>query len=858
VEYTGSWLWQNAFEHQRDDAPVAEQAYFRERYLSMREKAAALVGRISADMTGMTVHDVSHLDALWEMGSIVARGSVSLNPAEAFVFGGAVLLHDAAMTLAAYPRGIADLKETTVWKDNYARLTTQAHENSTSISDANMIEQLATSEALRKLHAVQAGQLPTISWGFSGGVSEYLIDDPEVRNFYGPKIGQIAQSHWWLIGRIEEELANDLGPLGGRTSNRIDVVKIACLLRVSDAMHLDRRRAPEFLRKLLNPTGISAHHWDFQARMAVPYLENDALVYSAAPAFELSVSEAWWLAFDALTVVDRELRDVDYLLQKRGTPRLQANRVKAIATPTDLARCIETIGWVPVNTNIRVSDVPKIVATLGGKRLYGNEPTAAVRELLQNAADAVDARRRLQKRPAKWGSITVSLEERSGYHWLCVEDTGVGMSSAVLTGPLIDFGNSFWRSPLASEEFPGLQALGVSAIGRYGIGFFSVFMLGSVVRVTSRRFDKASDSAQTLEFANGLGSRPILYKPDIQNAPVDGGTRVEVRLDIDPSKPGGLLGVVRFWDTEVTPLKHLIPSIAPNLSVTLLVEENNASMVVVEPEDWLALDEAHLSARLEARAVDPRDKSKARSTRLQEIKGPDGHIYGRGMIHSGTRFSGEKTGCITVGGLRASAVDLLSGVLVGREQTAARNEATWPVPPEVLAAWATEQSRLIEAASLDGGTQAQAAQIVLLCGGAIGELPVARWEGEWISISRLSEMVAGVTELAVYFSDSVTYDEDLDGVHPKDFSNHFRDSKEVMFVPDDQPPAYAREAFRKILMFQREADEPRDIGGVVRQTIRRTWASGFEESNETLAVGSVTGEDICREVVVFTRVNEEN
>ena len=39
--------------------------------------------------------------------SLVAKPSLTLNPPEAFVFGGAVLLHDAAMTLGAYPGGLA-------------------------------------------------------------------------------------------------------------------------------------------------------------------------------------------------------------------------------------------------------------------------------------------------------------------------------------------------------------------------------------------------------------------------------------------------------------------------------------------------------------------------------------------------------------------------------------------------------------------------------------------------------------------------------------------------------------------------------------------------------------------------------
>ncbi|MGY4156807.1 hypothetical protein ACVINW_002649 [Bradyrhizobium sp. USDA 4461] len=368
--YRDTWLWQRAFVQAREDATQSEQQYFQERYLSVREKAASLVGRIQADMPSMTVHDTSHLDALWEMGSIVARDRLDLNPPEAFVFGGAVLLHDAAMTVAAYPNGLEGLKETLAWKDSYARILMETQEGSNEPIDLALVEERATAEALRMMHAPQAERLPGMSWKAPSGGQEFLIDDVEVRQFYGPKIGQLAHSHWWPIGRVEDELANDLGPLGGRTRSRIDLIKMACLLRVSDVMHIDRRRAPTFLRKLLNPQGISEHHWAFQERMAVPFIENEALVYTAAPAFELALAEAWWLAHDTLVSVDKELRGVDHLLQKRSAGRLNANRVKGIDSPTELARLVETSGWVPVDSTVRVSDVPKIVSTLGGRILF--------------------------------------------------------------------------------------------------------------------------------------------------------------------------------------------------------------------------------------------------------------------------------------------------------------------------------------------------------------------------------------------------------------------------------------------------------------------------------------------------------
>ena len=149
-----------------------------------------------------------------------------------------------------------------------------------------------------------------------------------------------------------------------------------------------------------------------------------------------------------------------------------------------------------------------------------------------------------------WGAITVSLQLVDGKHWLTTEDSGIGMSSAILTGPLIDFGNSFWRSPLAIEEFPGLHASGISPRGHYGIGFFSIFMLGSKVLVTSRRFDKASESAQTLEFQDGLSSRPILYPAAPNNSPIDGGTRISVMLERDLIEKGGLLYAGEWRDSK--------------------------------------------------------------------------------------------------------------------------------------------------------------------------------------------------------------------------------------------------------------------------------------------------------------------
>jgi hypothetical protein len=77
-----------------------------------------------------------------------------MNPAEAFVLGGAILLHDAAHVLAAYPGGLTEIQGTTEWKD----LIAQRFDN-VNPDYGTERGKAAVFEVLRHLHAEQAGKL---------------------------------------------------------------------------------------------------------------------------------------------------------------------------------------------------------------------------------------------------------------------------------------------------------------------------------------------------------------------------------------------------------------------------------------------------------------------------------------------------------------------------------------------------------------------------------------------------------------------------------------------------------------------------------------------------------------------------
>ena len=815
------------------------------------------MSRIAADMPELTVHDISHLDALWDTASLVAEGAIDVNPAEAFVLGASILLHDAGMSLAAYPGGMCELMTTTAWKDAIARVAMADQErDGKKFNEADPPDEIIRRilpEVLRKLHAQQAEVLVDQAWQTKDGEDVYLIEDSDLRTFYGRTIGRIAHSHWWSVQEVENELSGDLGPLATHTNNSVDRVKIACLLRVADVLHMDNRRAPRFLHAITSPSGVSSLHWTFQERLAAPQIESDAVVFTTGQPFKRTDAEAWWLAYDLLNVADQELRDVDLLLHSRGREVLRARKIKGIGSPEMLSRTVETQGWRPIDTRPHISDIQRIIENLGGRNLYGNDPRIALRELIQNAADAVEARRRIQKRPLDWGQIIVKLIEREEGSWLIVEDNGIGMSEAVLTGPLIDFGKSFWRSNLATEEFPGLLASGMRAIGRFGIGFFSAFILGRVVRVYSRRFDKGIDTGRLMEFHDGTATRPILSEVNCDEFLLDGGTRVEVLLTDDPLGPNGLLVVGSYKKVSMS-LSALIAAVAPNLNVGLSTIDGGNLLAITQPDDWLEMPASELRIRLNPMPEHQEtDSAEVDGKLMQEIIGKDGTVYGRARIYpSRYYFADFCNGWVTISGLRASEAHNIQGILLGEPTTVARDAARPLVCKQALARWASRQAQLVADLVLDDEIQAKTAEIVLECGGDIGSLKVIRFGESWLNIEEFDQRLESSSELVVWFEGEIEYEEDQDKVHPNDFRMNFDQSEDVAIALkyNGSILSLGNSTWPRVLT-ENKKPNPSNVADFIRNRIYNKWGTEIDEYEEERPVGIVAFTEITRKTTIF-------
>jgi Histidine kinase-, DNA gyrase B-, and HSP90-like ATPase len=729
-------------------------------FLAFRDRAQVLAAEINRDLPEFTVHDISHVDALWEMTDLVAGSNYELTPTEALVLGGAFFVHDLGLSLAAYPEGLETLRRERPWNDTLAAIWQNKFGRSPTAEELQNpppeVEKLAIAELLRSLHARRAERLVLDQWQTHDGETYHLIEAPELRRHLGPIIGRIAHSHWWSVERVGRELTVTLGaPSGYPREWTVDPLKLACLLRVADAGHIDSRRAPGFLEAVRSPQGFSGEHWTFQEHLHQPRLVNDRLVYTAGRPFNSEEAAAWWLCFDTLQMLDRELRQVDALLADSERPRLAAKSVAGAEDPRRLASLIPTEGWVPLDARIKVGNVAALVERLGGEQLYGDDPLIPLRELVQNASDAVRARRAFEGRPETWGALVVRIGEDSQGPWVEVEDNGIGMSTSVLTEVLLDFGATYWNSDLMRQELPGLLSSGFRPTGEYGIGFFSVFMWGERVRVVTRRPDVAQRDTLVLEFTTGLESRPLLRQAKDEELMRDGGTRVRVWLRTSPYNPKGLLYHAQDGAWSLT---DLCAWLCPAVDVNLFVEQGETRSLAVAAGDWQTVDEEVLLRRLVATAYsDTRRRETAISRlagKLRLMRNEEGTAVGRACIDTdadtetaSTSYPHHSLGVVTVGGLRATRVDNLAGILVGSPDRAARDVATPVVGEEELARWATDQANIAASSDEQPEELAYIAELVRAVRGKIENLPIALTVSGWVTMAELSRLWQATSEV---------------------------------------------------------------------------------------------------------------
>lgn len=152
-----------------------------------------------------------------------------------------------------------------------------------------------------------------------------------------------------------------------------------------------------------------------------------------------------------------------------------------------------------------------------------------LRELISNASDALDKLRFQSTKGTEISDADLPLEIKISFNEndkiLTITDTGIGMSEAELInniGTIARSGSTEFIQKLKEQN----EDAG-SIIGKFGVGFYSVFMVASNVEIVSKSYQK--DVTAVRWKSDGLGE----YEISAVEEPVQRGTTITVYLKDD-------------------------------------------------------------------------------------------------------------------------------------------------------------------------------------------------------------------------------------------------------------------------------------------------------------------------------------
>lgn len=693
--YTETILWKKAFEEQNDSNNLKREK-LKIAFMNARQNASYILEKIHNDFPSLTVHDISHVDSLWQVGSVIVGEEYDINPLEGFVLGCAFLMHDAVLSYEA-AGGKKSLRETTIWKDYYAD-----YKKNESLSEQEKIYE-ADFKTIRFLHAEAAQELYSKVFLREDNSEFYIIEDELLRNHLGEIICEIASSHHWDIEKVEE-LGIQIPAISGYPREwNINPLKLSCILRCADAGHIDAGRAPDYLLKLLQINGVSRSHWIAQNRLSqidIDVRDKSKVVIKSNIKFKEEDFEAWNVAYDAVCVLDHEIKQSNDVLRKNGVEEFQIKGVSGAGAQETLCEYIKTDGWSPCDAKIHISNVEDLIKNLGGEKLYGKQHKLEIvlRELIQNSRDAIVARRKMDR--GFNGSIHIKINNIEGKIWVTVQDDGVGMSLNTIKDYFLNFGASFWASDLAKSEYPGLNSSGYNSVGRFGIGFYSIFMVASQVIVETRKYNKGLDDVCVVKFPSGLSLRPVMAKTSSDTSMVS--TSISFLLDenkchwnrevkITPNIQGASPFVVPYFSV----LANLTAGLDVNVFYSELGESEKQLHSDIEKlelgtdavAEWLK-DITYARYRANAGYAEYIDENFKRVTKIEK----DGKVYGLAALNTFWQSETSYFDVTTIGGLsnfsHSSDNAEFLGVLLCEPETAKRDGNFMPIDKT---AWAKEQ-----------------------------------------------------------------------------------------------------------------------------------------------------------------------
>lgn len=527
----------------------------------VRDKVAnilKMIGRVKGIFSTYTLHDISHIDVMLEMLDwlIPPDTREKLTPIEWLMIVLSIYLHDLGMVVTSeeydkrmenpkFKDFIDNLGKTSEGKDYLARI---------KYMSPNEKEVFFYQEFVRLQHA--------------GRIREWVTGRHSYR--WSDKVKPIADEIAGLLKDLPERFKTNLGdvceshhksnlddrnyfPLCGRYANNNNTIAnvqyVAIILRTADLLHITKDRTPSIMFKTMgitDPMGVD----EWQKQMGT------FSVSIKSREFHPDDPESHVIVVKADFDEERPFFVLSEYIEYAKEQIDQSKRWADESQRTEDGKHY-SFPWRSVEPDIRVEgnepipikfelDRGRLLDLLVGHTIY-NDPTVAVRELLQNGIDAVRFQHYLDSEEAKktgttpiMGDVQVKWdkEERE----LIVKDNGIGMNMDTIEYHLMQVGASYYDTPKFHAEHGDF-----SPISRFGIGILTCFMVSDDIEIITCRNEEGYRIRMSSVKANYL-----LKKLEPGDSCLEGlnphGTRVRLtlRASIDLEKKS-MLDIVRHW-----------------------------------------------------------------------------------------------------------------------------------------------------------------------------------------------------------------------------------------------------------------------------------------------------------------------
>lgn len=519
----------------------------------------AMVGREGIFST-YSKHDISHIDTMVEMLDWLVPPSTRevMTPTDWLLVVLSIYLHDLGMIVTANEFERRHENEAFVaFRGDIDASPKLADYRARAPRKEPARERFYYQEYIRKTHASRVREWITgrHSHSWQEPVQSIAV---EVENMLAPlpprfreHLGAVAESH----NRNDLDVAQKY-PLChkyGRGSNPDETANVqyaAILLRTADLLHVTKDRTPSVMFRLINLTDpLGVDEWDKQrgtstvSMIGRTLLEDDPKTHVIVVTADFLEERPFFALTEYLSWAGRELAQC-----KRWADTSQGNSDgRGFSFP-----------WRSIRGDIRVEgnepqplrfelDRGRLLDLLVGHTIYNNA-TVAVRELLQNAIDAVRFQHFTEARRTSEAGIpepemgTVLVEWDPTARMLQIEDTGTGMDRDVIENHLMLVGASFYNTASFVERNRDF-----TPISRFGIGILTCFMMSDDVEIITVKGNVGHRLRMSSVHADYLLKVLPLEAVERKGLGTHG-TRVRVRLrETIELSALGMEDIVRHW-----------------------------------------------------------------------------------------------------------------------------------------------------------------------------------------------------------------------------------------------------------------------------------------------------------------------